>query len=816
MVASLANSAFETRAVAPVHGKTGDSATGDQFGRYFSEQQSLFNSLTYDPEAGLAALLENASGGDASNRNAFVTAAGTQSGVCQFTSSETPVTLRLATPMLPPATAKSDKLAATKNSASSKASIGKSKKSVSGQPSLITMPLEVAAGVSALPQQSAAAAPTLITTARHVAGWENELPLNFASAGPSFITTASQVAGWENELPLNSASAGPSFITTASQVAGWENELPLNSASGGPSFITTPGQVAAWKSELPEHPASSGSTFITTPREVAAWKSELPDNSEFTGPTYVTTPGVVTAWKSVLPKDSASSGPTFITTSPVVAAWKSESPTPLVRNSAFESRPNLPNQNDAPKPGESDKTKILFSAPALPGDASNENDMASVGLESKPNGAPKVDGTLDAQTSGSATSNTQASPQPALAPLPSELYAAPAELISQTPGVEVVPAEVAHKSSPVKSEMAWNSQAMAYSYHSSDDFKAQPSAEKTKAPIVQPTTEDRAAWRTGGADLIHGLARGFESKPDAGSKVDGMPDAQTSDSAGGTHLPRIPRSDELTTQYTAKPEISRTDESAGESNQATDLTFAARIQDNSSAIQPQSNATQPTLEASPHGSSPDRPEATPQIPGEKTVPGEEDRKSSPVKTETAQNSQAMPYAYSSRDDFKAQTPPAPPSQPATQVEMPPAQDEPAKLTTPLKDVTFQMTQSSEKVEIRIVQEAGEVRVAVRAGDTDLVHGLRQDLSDLSGKLQQGGYHADTWRPGAATEAMSSGNDPRKGSGDSGNGQPQSGGSQHDRGQQNQNRFNRPRWVEEMESTQKTQGESTGVSYGFGN
>lgn len=289
---------------------------------------------------------------------------------------------------------------------------------------------------------------------------------------------------------------------------------------------------------------------------------------------------------------------------------------------------------------------------------------------------------------------------------------------------------------------------------------------------------------------------GLEDTLDDGQKV-----------AGG---PQLPQSGPLAAQDSTRT-------GAGRTNQATELAFASRIQDSASASLAQPDSAQKALPSQPGDARADQPEPISHAPGQKPAPDEEEHKASPVKTETAQNPQSTAYAYNSRDDFKAQTPDAQPARPVTRTEMPITEADQAKPAAPLKDLTFQVNQSNERVEVRIVQQAGEVRVAVRTGDTDLVHGLQQNLSDLSGKLQQSGYHADTWRPGIAAETMSSGNDSRKGSGDSGNGQPQpqSGGSQHDRSQQNQNRSNRPRWVDEMESTLKTGEESTGVTYGFG-
>lgn len=135
----------------------------------------------------------------------------------------------------------------------------------------------------------------------------------------------------------------------------------------------------------------------------------------------------------------------------------------------------------------------------------------------------------------------------------------------------------------------------------------------------------------------------------------------------------------------------------------------------------------------------------------------------------------------------------------------------------LKDISFQVTQSSsQKVQVRLVEQSGELRVAVHSGDSDLAHGLRQGLPDLIGRLQETGFRTEAWRPSSAgpvtgptPETRSSDN--HSSSGDS---QSQSGWSQQDRGQQNQNHSNRPRWVEELESSLTSGGKSAGGSYGI--
>ncbi len=126
--------------------------------------------------------------------------------------------------------------------------------------------------------------------------------------------------------------------------------------------------------------------------------------------------------------------------------------------------------------------------------------------------------------------------------------------------------------------------------------------------------------------------------------------------------------------------------------------------------------------------------------------------------------------------------------------------------TPLTDISLQVGQSQgQNVEVRLVERAGELRVAVRAGDSDVAQGLRQGLSDLTSKLSESGFRAETWRPGDAGALSSSaandsadtpGHSPNNGS----QSQSHSGAAPQDRGQQGQNPANRPRWVQELEKT----------------
>jgi hypothetical protein len=168
---------------------------------------------------------------------------------------------------------------------------------------------------------------------------------------------------------------------------------------------------------------------------------------------------------------------------------------------------------------------------------------------------------------------------------------------------------------------------------------------------------------------------------------------------------------------------------------------------------------------------------------------------------------------STRESQRPAVPAAPVDPPENKLESQP------KPPQALKDISFQVTQpDSQKVQVRLVEQSGELRVAVHAGDSDLTHGLRQGLSDLVGRLQENGFRAETWRP--AGSGPLEGSTPETASGDNNSSnsdsQAQPGWSQQDGGRQNQDRSNRPHWVEELESSLTSTGQNAGVSYGITN
>ena len=127
----------------------------------------------------------------------------------------------------------------------------------------------------------------------------------------------------------------------------------------------------------------------------------------------------------------------------------------------------------------------------------------------------------------------------------------------------------------------------------------------------------------------------------------------------------------------------------------------------------------------------------------------------------------------------------------------------------------------QKVDVRIVQRAGDLQIAVKSGDDITTQGLRHGLADLANRLNETGYHAETWRPGQPAAMESSATSPhnpshqsQSGGSQSDGSQSNSGGPQQDRGQRHNNPSNRPHWIDELESNLSGGAETSGQFNGI--
>lgn len=91
-------------------------------------------------------------------------------------------------------------------------------------------------------------------------------------------------------------------------------------------------------------------------------------------------------------------------------------------------------------------------------------------------------------------------------------------------------------------------------------------------------------------------------------------------------------------------------------------------------------------------------------------------------------------------------------------------DPPAAGPAPLRDLAFRLEGAADAVEVRLSERGGTVHVSVHTADADLAGTLRQNLGELSTRLDSRGFQAETSQPTAASEPARADSDPRNDSG----------------------------------------------------
>ena len=110
---------------------------------------------------------------------------------------------------------------------------------------------------------------------------------------------------------------------------------------------------------------------------------------------------------------------------------------------------------------------------------------------------------------------------------------------------------------------------------------------------------------------------------------------------------------------------------------------------------------------------------------------------------------------------------------------------------------------NQRVDIHLMERAGEVRVAVHSADETLSHSMRAELGSLNGKLAQSGYGAESYAPTGANNTSFSNQRQSSDGRDSAAGDRQNGQQSQSGGQQQPSRDGRgqrPAWVEELETS----------------
>jgi hypothetical protein len=117
--------------------------------------------------------------------------------------------------------------------------------------------------------------------------------------------------------------------------------------------------------------------------------------------------------------------------------------------------------------------------------------------------------------------------------------------------------------------------------------------------------------------------------------------------------------------------------------------------------------------------------------------------------------------------------------------------------TAVRDVRLQVSGSdNQRVDVRVMDRGGELRVSVRADDPSLVRSLQDNVGDLSTRLDQARFQSEVWTPRmeAASQTDSANTN--------GNGRAFSNGGEtfgrDGQGQQNGRQQQQPFWVDDFE------------------
>lgn len=74
----------------------------------------------------------------------------------------------------------------------------------------------------------------------------------------------------------------------------------------------------------------------------------------------------------------------------------------------------------------------------------------------------------------------------------------------------------------------------------------------------------------------------------------------------------------------------------------------------------------------------------------------------------------------------------------------------AARATPVRDMKFEVTGGERRVEVRLSERGGEVKMTVRTPDADLASTLRENLPALSARLAESGLKSEAWHPAASS------------------------------------------------------------------
>ncbi len=74
----------------------------------------------------------------------------------------------------------------------------------------------------------------------------------------------------------------------------------------------------------------------------------------------------------------------------------------------------------------------------------------------------------------------------------------------------------------------------------------------------------------------------------------------------------------------------------------------------------------------------------------------------------------------------------------------------APSTPAVRDMKFEVTGGESRVEVRLSERGGEVKMTVRTPDGNLASTLRENLPALSTRLTESGFKSEAWHPAASS------------------------------------------------------------------
>jgi hypothetical protein len=167
----------------------------------------------------------------------------------------------------------------------------------------------------------------------------------------------------------------------------------------------------------------------------------------------------------------------------------------------------------------------------------------------------------------------------------------------------------------------------------------------------------------------------------------------------------------------------------------------------------------PAAASQKRASVPDEPDQTPARAGRERRPDAAplERPGPPAgATAGKMNPQASPDAQVRTETARErpQATPAPEAKPVRPQDVQEVMDGAAKpevLKAPLvRDMKFELSGGQQRVEVRLSERAGEVKMTVRTADEPLANTLRENLPALNARLAESGFKSEAWHPAASS------------------------------------------------------------------